>query len=153
MFASLNLVIRHQDEWIIEHDLHLFHIGNHVMREVATFESHAFDDLQCRLNRVAKFHRDDPVIASPLKGVCDHVSKLCVVGGNARNRTQPGGALQGLGRALQRRDGPRDRQFEAFDQFHRVGPFCEALQTVLDKYIGQDRGSGRAVTRHFVGLL
>ena len=31
LFAGLNLVIRHQDERIVENDLHFLHIGDHVM--------------------------------------------------------------------------------------------------------------------------
>ena len=49
---GLNFVIGHQDERVVENDLHPLDIGDHVMREIAALEGHALDDFQRRLDGV-----------------------------------------------------------------------------------------------------
>ena len=94
LLPGLDLEIGHQDEGIVEHHLHFFDIGHHMMRKIAAIERHAFNDFQRRLDGVAKFHRDNSVIAGALEGFADHVAKRRVVGGNARNSPQASRPLQ-----------------------------------------------------------
>ena len=114
-------MIRHEDERIVEHDLHLLHVRDHVVRKIAAVKGHAFNDLQRRFNRIAEFNRDNAVITGPLESFGYHFPQCRVVGGNARNRAQTRRTLQGFGRTPQRGDRLGNRQFDPLDQFNRIG--------------------------------
>ena len=149
----LNLMIGHQNKGIIEHDLHPLDVGDHVVREIAALETHAFDDFQSRLHRCAEFDGDNAVIAGALERLRHHLAKLGVIGGDAGDGAQTLGAVEARGRTLKRQDRFFNRQFQAFNQFDGIGALRQEGQTVLHHDIGEHGRGGGAIAGDLVGLL
>ena len=148
-----DLVVRHQDERIIEDDLHPLDIGHHVMREIAPLERHPFDDFQGRLDGRSKLHRYDAVIAGALERLRDHLAQRRVVGRDAGYRAKPAHAVHRGRRGLQQLDGLRNRDLQTLHQLDGVGASGEQLEAVLDKHVREHRRRRRAIAGDLVGLL
>ena len=96
LIDRLDLVVRHQDKRIVEHDLHPLDIGHHVMREIAPLERHAFDDFERRLDGRPELDRDDAVVAGALERLRDHLAQRRVVGRDAGYRAKVLAAVEAL---------------------------------------------------------
>jgi hypothetical protein len=103
----LNFLVGHQDIRIVEYDLHSLDIRDHVMREIAAVESHAFDDLQGRLDGGAELHGDDALIAGALESFGHHVTELIVIRSDAGDGVQLRSAIETPRRADPRYRSPR----------------------------------------------
>ena len=153
LIARSDLVVGHEDIGIVEHRLHALDVRHHVVGQVASLERHAFDDFERRFDGIAEFDRDDAMVAGAFEGLGHHVAQRLVVGRDGGDGPQALGAVEALGRSLQRRDRLGDGLFEPFHEFDRVGARRKAFQPALHEHVGQDgRGRG-AVARDFVGLF
>ena len=149
----LYFLVGHQDVRIVENDLHPLDIRHHVMRKIASLESHAFDHFQRRLDGRSELDRDDAMVAGALEGFRDDPAELSVIGRDAGDGPKALSAIEAPGRALERLDSLVDSQFKSLDQFHGIGALGKQRKPVLHEEIGEHGGGGGSVPRDFIGLL
>ena len=85
IFHCADLLFADQDQAILEHALHAVRIGHEVGRNIPSIELHPFDDIQCGLDRLGLFNRDDAILADFLHRLGDDVADGGIVIG--RNRS------------------------------------------------------------------
>ena len=73
-----NLLLREQDEGLLEFDALGFDVGDEVRGDEAAVEAHAFGDLDGVFNRLSFLYGDDTLFADFLHGVGDEGSDVGV---------------------------------------------------------------------------
>jgi hypothetical protein len=73
-----DLLVRDQDERILEHRLHPILVGDHVRRDVALVELHPLGELELHPEGLALFDVHHAVLPDLLDGVGDDVADLLV---------------------------------------------------------------------------
>ena len=74
-----DLLFVDQDRGILENAFHAVRIGHEIRREISAIELHSFDDIQCRLDRLGFFNRDDAIFADLLHRFGNDVADRGVV--------------------------------------------------------------------------
>ena len=152
-----------EDERVIQGGFHALGVGHEVRREVTTVKLHAFHNFQAGFHGAGLFHGDHAVFADFLHGFGnDAANGFVVVGGNGANLGNHV-AADGLGQAVQEalaalaifaHDAANgvNRALNAALQGHRIRAGGNRLHAVTIDGLGQNRGSGGAVTGNVTGL-
>ena len=148
------LLLVDEDVGLLQLHRHLLGIGDEVGRKVAAIELHAFDDIELGIEALGFLDRDHALVADLLHGLGDHVADgLLAVSGHGADLGDLGRVLDLLRLLLDLLDDLGDGFLDAALQIHRVHAGRDRLHALAQDGMGQNRGSGGAVTGHVIGLL
>ena len=148
-----DLLVRDQDERVLEDRFHAVGVGDEVRRDVALVEAHALDELELHAEGLRLLDGDDAVLADLVHRLGDEVADLGVgrgVGGDVRDLVLRVDLTRLLADPL---DGRFDGRLDALAQRHRVRAGGEVLQALTHHRPREDGRRRRAVTGDVVGLL
>src|SRR5215213_7806928 len=140
-----DLLVGDEDVRILEDRLHPLLVGDHVGRDVALVELHAFRELEVHAERLALLDVHDAVLADLLDGVGDDVADLLVTGRDRRDARDLVLAGDVLGLVLDLLDDRVDRALDAALQAERVRAGGHVLEALADDRLGEHRRGGGAV--------
>ena len=148
------LLLVDEDVGLFQLDRHLLGVGDEVGREVAAIELHALDDFQLAVEALGLLDRDDALVADLLHGLGDHLADgLLAVGRNRADLRDLGRILDLLRLLLDLLDHLGHGFLDAALQVHRVHAGGDRLHALAQDRVSENRGRGRAVAGHVVGLL
>ena len=146
-----DLLVRDEDERILEDRLHPLLVGDHVGRDVALVELHALGELEVHAEGLALLDVHDAVLADLLDRVGDHVADLLIAGRDRRHA----GDLILAGDLLRLRldvlDDLLDRDLDAALEAERVRARGDVLQPRVHDRLREHRRRGGAVAGDVVG--
>ena len=128
-----DLLIGDEDVRVVDDSDHLVGIGDHVRRNVAAVEHHAFYDLAVRLSRLGFFNGDNAVGRDLFHRVGDEVADLLTCRGNSCNTGNVLRAGDLLGVLLNRLNSGLGRLLNALSQNHRVCACGNVLHALTDE--------------------
>jgi hypothetical protein len=147
---AADLVLVNQHEGLLEHDLHLFGVGNEVRAQVAAVELHALDHVHGCIEALALLDRDHAVLADLRKAVGHDLADRAVVVRRYRRDVDDVGGV--LGFELDRTRNPLDlvhhgphRRLDPPVDPVRVVARGDGLQPFLVDGFGQHGGRGGPV--------
>ncbi|KAI3480490.1 hypothetical protein L1887_57336 [Cichorium endivia] len=149
-----DLLLREQDERLLELDLGGLDVGDKVRGDVAAVEAHALGDLDLVLERLALLDGDDALLADLLHGGGDELADVLVAvgrdGGDLGDLCRGGdGALVGL----EELDHRVDTGLDTATEVHGVAAGSDVLDALCVDGAGEHGGGGGAVTSDLVGLV
>ena len=147
-----DLLVGDEDVGIVDDGLHLIGIGDHVGRDIAAVELHALDDLQTGFRGLGFFNRDDARCGDLLHRLGDQLADLLVARGNGADSRDVLAALDGLGVALDGRDGGVDCLLHTLAHHHRIRAGADVLQALADDGLREQRRGRGAVACDVVRL-
>ena len=147
-----DLLVRDEDERVVNDGFHLVVIGDHIRSDIAAVELHTFDDLGIGLGGLALLDGDDAVLADLLHRLGDELADVLVTGRDRADTRDVAAAAHGLGVGADGFDGRLGRLLDAAAHDHRIRAGGEVLQTLADHRLRQHGGGGGAVARDVVGL-
>ena len=142
-----------QDVGVVEDGFHPLRVGDHVRRDVALVELHAFGELELDAHRLGLFDGDDAVLADLAERLGDELADRGVLRGDRRRRWRPRPGRRPRGRSssslsLIASTAASMPRFSA----ERLSAGRDVAQTLADHRLGQDGRGRRAVTGDVVGL-
>lgn len=150
---SGDLLLREQDEGLLELDLLGLGVGDEVGRGVSTVEAHTLSDLKLVLKSLALLDGDDTLLANLLHSGGDQLADLGVtVGGNGSDLSNllAGGDVTLV--LLEVVDDGVNSSLDTAAQVHGVAASGNVLDGLGEDGTSKDGGGGGTVTSEFVGL-
>ena len=147
-----DLLVRDQDERVVEDRFHAIRVGDEVRREVAAVELHALGVFLLEAQALALFDGDDAVLADLVHHLGDDLADFRVGGADGRDSGDLGAVVDRAGLLGDLGHDGRDGGFDAVLDDHRVRPGGHDAQALGDHRLAEhDRGGG-AVAGDVVGL-
>lgn len=150
---SRDLLLREQDQWLLELDLLGLGIGDEVRRDVAAVETHTLRNLQLILDGLAVLDGNDTFLADLLHGVGDQVTNVSIaVGGDGSDLSNLSSGGDILLVVLQVIDNSVDGGLDTAAEVHGVAAGSNVLDGLAEDGAGEDGGGGGTVTSGLVRL-
>ena len=147
-----DLPVGDQNVGVGEDGFHLVRIGDHIGRNVAAVELHAFGEFQFGQHGLCFFNGHDAVFADFVDGFGDQVADHFVGRGNGADLGDGSLIADFLGVFLNLFNESFNRFFDAAFQNHRIGAGRYVAQTFTNQSLGQNRRCGGAITGDIVGF-
>lgn len=151
--GSRDLLLREEDQGLLELDLLSLGVGDEVGRDEAAVEAHTLGDLELILHGLALLDGDDTLLADLLHGVGDQLANVLVAVG------ADGGDLGNLGAggdvarvSLEVLDDGIDSGLDTTAEIHGVAASSHVLDSLGEDGAGEDGGGGGTVTGNLVRL-
>ncbi|KAG2021770.1 hypothetical protein GB937_004732 [Aspergillus fischeri] len=148
-----DLLLRQQNQGLLELNLLGLGIGDEVGGGVSTVEAHTLSDLQLILNGLALLDSDDTLLADTLHGGGDQLTDVGVtVGGDSSNLSDllTGGNVTLV--LLEVVDDSINSSLDTTAQIHGVAASSNVLHGLREDGTGKDGSGGGTVTSNLVGL-
>src|SRR6266576_398053 len=140
-----DLLVRDQDERVLEDRFHALGVRDHVRRQIALVELHALSELELEAERLPLLDVHDAVLADLLDRVGEDVADLTIARRDGRDARDVLLAGDLLGLRLQVLDDSLDGLLDAALERHRVRARRDVPETVADDRLSQDGRGRRAV--------
>jgi len=147
-----DLLVGQQDQRIVQNSFHLLGISDHVGRQEATVDLHAFHDLAVSLSGLGFFHGDDAVSADLFHSLSNQGTDLLVTGRNGADTSDILAAVNRLRVLLNGLHSDLGCLGHALVHHNGVGSGNQVLQALMNDGLGQQGSCGGAVAGHVVGL-
>lgn len=150
---SGDLLLREQDQGLLELDLLGLGVGDEVGRGVTTVEAHTLSDLELVLQSLTLLHGDDTLLADTLHSGGDELADGSVAvggdGGDLGDLLTSGDGTLVIDEVL---DGGLNSGLDTAAQIHGVAASSDVLHGLGEDGSGQDSGGSGTVTSNLVGL-
>ncbi|PKS09713.1 hypothetical protein jhhlp_004334 [Lomentospora prolificans] len=150
---SRDLLLREEDQGLLELDLLGLGIGNEVGGDEAAVETHTLSDLHLVLESLALLDGNDTLLADLLHGVGNELTDVLVAvgrdGGDLSNLLAGGDVTLVL---LEELDDVVDGGLDTAAEVHRVAAGGNVLDGLGEDGAGEHGGGGGTVTSNLVGL-
>lgn len=153
ILESADLLLREEDEGLLELDALGLNVGDEVRRDETTVEAHALGDLDAVFDGLALLDGDDTFLADLLHGGGDEVADVGVaVGGDGGDLSDflAGGDHPLLG--LEEGDDMLDGLLASPAEVHGVAAGSYVLDTFGEDGAGEDGGGSGTITSNLVSL-
>jgi hypothetical protein len=148
-----DLLVVDEDEGVFQLNILVLLVIDEIGREVAAIELHALDHIQLVVQGLAFLDGDDAFLANLLHGLGDDLADgLVGVGGDGANLGNGLVLGTGLGQDTQFGDHGLNGLVDTALEVHGVHASGNGLEALAQHGLGQDGGSGGAVTRDVGGL-